>query len=360
MEQRKISIAITHGDINGIGYEVILKALSNPMILDFCTPVIYGSAKAMAFHRKVLDLPPFNYNSANSAKEIQEGKVNLINCIAEEVRVDIGQSTPVAGEAALIALKAASDDLAQGAIDVLVTAPINKENIQSKEFEFPGHTEFLQERFAEQKKATMLMVQDNLRVAVFTGHIPLSEVSGKLNKTDLANKMKSLHQTLKRDFGINLPRIAVLGLNPHAGDGGVIGTEEKEIITPAIEMAVSQGVQCFGPYAADGFFGSGRHNQFDAVLAMYHDQGLIPFKTLAMDLGVNYTANLSIVRTSPAHGTAYDIAGKGIASESSFLQALYLAIDVYRNRLIFDQAKRNPLHKQFFEKGKDDVKLDLD
>ena len=280
--------------------------------------------------------------------------MNIINCVEDEIKVELSKSTPVAGESAFKALEAAVTDMKRGVVDVLLTAPINKHNIQNEDFHFPGHTEYLEKCFGGlDKKALMILMKDDLRVALVTGHIPLSQVASSLNVGDIVNKLRIFNQSLKQDFGIVKPRIAVLSLNPHAGDAGLLGTEEETIIIPAMQEAEKKGVMSFGPYAADGFFGSQMYDKFDGVLAMYHDQGLAPFKTLAMDDGVNYTAGLPIVRTSPAHGTAYDIAGQNVASEESFRQALYTALDIYRNRLRYQEATANPLRKQYFDRGGD-------
>lgn len=360
MEERLIKVAITHGDINGIGYEVILKTFSDTRMAELCTPIIYGSSKIAAYHRKVMDLPPVNLSTIAQAEDAGANRINIINCVDDETKVELSQSTPVAGEAAYVALEAAVTDLKRGVADVLVTAPINKHNIQNQQFHFPGHTEYLEECFGGPgKKALMILMNDNLRVALVTGHIPLSQVVSKITVEDIVSKLRIFNQSLKQDFGIVRPRIAVLSLNPHAGDTGLLGKEEEEIIIPAIREAEKRGVMSFGPYAADGFFGSQMYEKFDGVLAMYHDQGLAPFKTLAMEDGVNYTAGLSVVRTSPAHGTAYDIAGQNQASEESFRQALYTALDIYRNRINYSEATANPLRKQYFDKGGDNEKLDL-
>lgn len=360
MEERLIKVGITHGDINGIGYEVILKTLADVRIAELCTPVIYGSAKVAAYHRKAMDLQPVNMNIITQAEEAGMNRVNIINCVDDEIKVELSQSTEVAGDAAFKSLETAVLDLKRGAVDVLLTAPINKHNIQNAEFHFPGHTEYLEENFGGLgKKALMILLNDNLRVALVTGHIPLSQVASSIKTEDIVAKLRIFNQSLVQDFGVVKPRIAVLSLNPHAGDAGLLGPEEETIIIPAMQEAERRGVMSFGPYAADGFFGSQMYDKFDGVLAMYHDQGLAPFKTLAMDDGVNYTAGLSIVRTSPAHGTAYDIAGQNVASEESFRQALYVALDVYRNRMRYREATANPLRKQYFDKGGDNEKLDL-
>ena len=343
MEAEKIIIGITHGDINGIGYEVILKALSDSRILDMFVPVIYGSSKLAGFHKKNIDLQGLNLNVINSLEEANSKRVNIINCVDEELKAELGQSTAEAGKAAYEALERATDDLKKGLLQAIVTAPINKKNIQSENFHFPGHTEYLEEKFGEKSSALMMLVNESIRVAVVTGHIPISEVASSLTQEVILKKLKILNNSLKKDFSIIKPRIAVLGLNPHAGDDGVIGDEEQKIIIPAIQEAGKEGILCYGPYPADGFFGSGNFRNFDAILAMYHDQGLIPFKTLAFENGVNFTAGLSIIRTSPAHGTAYDLAGQNKASEQSFLDALYLACDVYKNRLNYSEITSNPL-----------------
>jgi 4-hydroxythreonine-4-phosphate dehydrogenase len=342
MEPHKLRIGITHGDINGIGYEVIIKTLSDSRLLETCTPIVYGSPKVAAYHRKALDVELFSFNQIANAREANSKRVNIINCVDEEIRVELGKSTPEAGEASLLALQAAVRDLKSGDIDVVVTAPINKENIQSEQFRFPGHTEFFASEFAA-KNFMMLMVSEQLKVGVVTGHIPVQQVPLSLTKEKILTNIRILHKTVLEDFSIRKPRIAVLGLNPHAGDHGVIGSEDQDIIKPAIKQASEEGIIALGPFAADGFFGSGDYKKFDAVLAMYHDQGLIPFKLLAFESGVNYTAGLPIIRTSPGHGTAYDIAGKGVASEDSFRNAIYLAIDVFASRKQFKDLSKNPL-----------------
>lgn len=360
MEERLIKVGITHGDINGIGYEVILKTFSDVRMAELCTPIIYGSSKIAAYHRKALELPPVNMNIISRAEDAGANRVNIINCVEDDTKVELSKSTPIAGESAFKALEAAVTDLKRGVVDVLLTAPINKHNIQNENFHFPGHTEYLEKCFGgSDKKALMILMKNDLRVALVTGHMPLSQVASSISVGDIVNKLRIFSKSLKQDFGIVKPRIAVLSLNPHAGDAGLLGTEEETIILPAMQEAEKKGVMSFGPYAADGFFGSRMYDKFDGVLAMYHDQGLAPFKTLAMDDGVNYTAGLPIVRTSPAHGTAYDIAGKNVASEDSFRQALYTALDIYRNRLRYQEATAAPLRKQYFDKGGDNEKLDL-
>lgn len=359
MEERKIKVGITHGDINGIGYEVILKTFADPAMFDLCTPVIYGSPKVAAYHRKAMDIPT-NFSIVASAADAQEGKLNIVNCIEEEVKVELTKSTPEGGRAALLALERALAEYREGYFDVLVTAPINKSTIQSDDFHFPGHTEYIEQRVGDGQKALMILLKDDFRVALVTGHIPVSEISKDITKELIKEKLAIFHRSLKQDFNIDSPRIAVFSLNPHAGDEGLLGTEEQTVITPAIQEMAEEGVLCFGPYPADGFMGSGNHTHFDGILAMYHDQGLAPFKALAMDEGVNFTAGLPIVRTSPAHGTAYDIAGQGIASEDSFRQAVYVAIDVFRHRCIEREISAHPLRKQYYEKRDDSDKLKLD
>ena len=349
---RKIRVGITHGDINGIGYEVILKAFSDATMLDLCTPIVYGSPKVATFHRKSMDIQT-NFCIISTAEGALDNKLNILNCTEDELKVELSKSTPEAGKAALDALERALQDYKDGLIDVLVTAPINKHNIQSDSFHFPGHTEYIEECVGEGEKALMILLKDDFRVALVTGHLPIREVADAVTKELIMEKISIFHRSLKEDFGIDAPRIAVFSLNPHAGDNGVIGTEESEVIVPAIQEMVAKGVQCFGPYPADGFMGSGNYCHFDGILAMYHDQGLAPFKAMAMDEGVNYTAGLPVVRTSPAHGTAYDIAGQGIASESSFRQAIYTALDVFRNRQIEREIHARPLRKQYYEKRDD-------
>ena len=336
-----------------------MKTFSDQRMTELCVPIIYGSSKVAAYHRKALDLPAVNINVVSRAEEAGLNRVNIINCVEDDIKVELTQSTPVAGRAAYKALEAAVADLKSGAIDVLVTAPINKHNIQNAQFHFPGHTEYLEQTLGDGQKALMILMTDTLRVALVTGHIPVSQVPSQITVENIVTKLQVFNQSLKQDFTIIKPRIAVLALNPHAGDNGVIGNEEAEIIKPAMEEAERLGVMSFGPFPADGFFGSKMYEDFDGVLAMYHDQGLAPFKALAMEEGVNYTAGLPFVRTSPAHGTAYNIAGQNLASESSFRQAVYTALDVYRSRQSYREATAHPLRKQYFDKGSDNVKLDL-
>lgn len=359
MEDRKIRVGITQGDINGVGYEVILKTFSDPVMLELCKPIIYGSPKVATYHRKAMDLPA-NFSIVTSASEAADNKLSVVNCTDDEVKVEFSKADPEAGKAALGALEKAIEEYREGLIDVIVTAPINKHTIQSEEFAFPGHTEYIEQKLGEGQKALMILMKDDFRVALVTGHIPVGQITTELTKELIEEKLTIFHRSLKQDFGISAPRIAVLSLNPHAGDGGLLGKEEEQIIIPAIQEMTAKGIFCFGPYSADGFMGSGNFCHFDGILAMYHDQGLAPFKALAMDEGVNFTAGLPVVRTSPAHGTAYDIAGKGLASEDSFRQAIYVAIDVFRNRQREKAARQNPLRKQYYEKRDDSDKLKLD
>ena len=358
-ENKKIRIGITHGDINGVGYEVILKAFSDPTMLELCTPIVYGSPKVAAYHRKAMDIQT-NFSIINTAEDAMDNRLSILNCCDDELKVELTKPTLEAGTAALGALEKALADYQEGLIDVLVTAPINKHTIQSDAFHFPGHTEYIEEKVGEGNKALMILLKNDFRVALVTGHVPVKDIARNLTKELIMDKLAIFHQSLKQDFNISCPRIAVFALNPHAGDNGVIGTEEAEIIIPAMKEMQAKGIQCFGPYPADGFMGSGNFTCFDGVLAMYHDQGLAPFKALAMDEGVNFTAGLPIVRTSPAHGTAYDIAGQGVALEDSFRQAIYTAIDVYRNRIIEKEIHARPLRKQYYEKRDDSDKLKLD
>lgn len=358
-DKGKIIVGITHGDINGVGYEVILKTFEDSAMLELCTPVVYGSPKVAAYHRKALELQT-NFSIVNSAEEVQDNRLNVMNCTEDELKVELSKPSVEAGKAALSALEKALSDYKDGNIDVLVTAPINKHTIQSDSFCFPGHTEYIEERVGEGNKSLMILMKGDFRVALVTGHIPVKDIASTITKELVMEKLEIFHRSLKQDFNIDCPRIAVFSLNPHAGDNGLIGTEEEKVIIPAMKEMRTQGIQCFGPYPADGFMGSGNFTHFDGILAMYHDQGLAPFKSLAMDEGVNFTAGLPIVRTSPAHGTAYDIAGQGIASADSFRQAIYTAIDVYRNRQMEKEIHARPLRKQYYEKRDDSDKLKLD
>lgn len=338
----KIKVGITHGDLNGISYEIILKALNDNRILEMFTPVLYGLSKVLSYHRKNLNFTSFNYKVISHASKVQHANINLINLSNEEIKIEYGKSKKIAGKFSFEALEKAVTDLKHEKIDVLVTAPINKANIQSDSFSFPGHTEYLGQRF-EAATPLMLMVVNKLRIGTVTGHIPIHTVASQLSKDLIISKLEILKQSLIEDFAIPKPKIAVLGLNPHAGDHGVIGDEDDTIIRPAILEAKKDGHLAYGPFPADGFFGSGEYTKYDAILAMYHDQGLIPFKLLAAEGGVNFTAGLPVVRTSPAHGTAYDKAGNNTASPDSIRQAMYMAVDIYRNRISFKEMNNNPL-----------------
>lgn len=349
MIQDKIVVGITQGDINGISYEVIIKTLSDSRIMNFCVPILYGSPKVVAYHRKTLNIDNFSMNVINSPEEANEKRANIINCVGDDIRVELGKSTPAAGKASFDSLERAVTDLYEKRIDVLVTSPINKENIQSKEFSHPGHTEYLKFKF-NADSVLMLMVGEHLKIGVVTGHVPLSEVPKLITEKIILQKLSLMNKSLKVDFGIRKPIIAVMGLNPHAGDSGFLGKEDNEIILPAIEKAKKENILALGPYPADGLFASPDFYKFDAILAMYHDQGLVPFKALSFETGVNFTAGLSVVRTSPSHGTAYQIAGKGVASPDSFRSALYLAIDIYRQRKEYEKNTSDPLDEKTIEK----------
>lgn len=428
--KNKIRVAITQGDTNGIGLEVILKAMEDNRILELCTPVVFANAKAVSFYRKGLQMSQIQIAHANDTKQLRDGVVNMVNVGADNLAIEPGESTAAAGRAAFEALEAATAALAAGDVDVLVTAPINKHNIQGEDFHFAGHTEYLEHKFAPSEpdadiaieaqaeivaadngteivaeavtaettlagteetsvtqaapeaadgkskrrgrsrerlperlpvpvKALMILFNDRMRVALATTHLPLADVAAAITTDSVLEKIVLLDASLRRDFAIYNPRIAVLALNPHAGDDGLLGAEERDIITPAIAKAREGRIMAFGPYAADGFFGTAAYTHFDAVLAMYHDQGLAPFKAMSMDDGVNFTAGLPYVRTSPDHGTAYDIAGKGEADPQSMMHSIYAALDIFRARANDAEALRNPLRRQYYDKGSDNVVLDL-
>lgn len=343
MENKKIRVGITQGDINGVSYEVILKTFgAQSKMVDLCTPVLYGSQKLISYYRNALNVKHLNTNTIESGATLNPQQLNIVNCVEGEIKVDIGQSTVHAGDCAIKALDKAIEDKKADHYDVMVTAPLNKENVQKCLPNFSGHTEYLQEKF-ESGDVLMMMVKDKLRVAVATTHIPVNQVASAITPELIEKKVKLLSKSLLEDFTIRKGRIAVLGLNPHCGDNGAIGTEDSSIVTPTLENLRAQGMNAFGPFPADGFFGSGEYKKYDAILAMYHDQGLVPFKVLAEGGGVNYTAGLPIVRTSPAHGTAYGITGQGKANPDSFRDAIYLGIDIFRNRQIYNDASANPL-----------------
>lgn len=344
-----VKVGISIGDINGISPEVIMKALGDNRILLDCMPVIYGSTRVFAHYKKVLDDKEFNYQTVKSAEEAKPRKINVINAWNDDVTVDMGKPTETSGKCAFEALEMATKDLAAGKVDVLVTAPISKEAMGKMGFSFPGHTEYLAD-LAGEEDALMLMVSSTMRVGLVTTHIPLKEVSEALTIDRIEAKIKALEASLKKDFGILRPKIAVFGLNPHAGENGKMGSEEQEAIIPAIGRARNEGILAFGPFPADGFFGSHSKSEYDGVLAMYHDQGLTAFKALAFDEGVNFTAGLPIIRTSPDHGTAYDIVGQNVASGDSMRNAIYLAIDVHRNHVMEREITQNPLQARPEEK----------
>lgn len=337
-------IAITAGDINGVGYEIILKSLVNPHICEICRPIVYGNAKVARQYMQTLDEEYRNiqWNIIQDPKQAKDGRLNMITCYGDDTPVQMGVSTLEAGQASLKSLERACQDLKNGLVHAIVTAPINKDNIQSDAFRYSGHTEYLTQQFGEGKDSLMMMISDRMRVALVCNHTPIAKVAETITEERILSKLAVLNDTLKKDFTCRKPRIAVLALNPHAGDNGLIGEEEVNVIRPAIAAAQEQGIWAFGPYSADGFFGAGQYNHFDAVLAMYHDQGLAPFKALDMS-GVNYTAGLPVVRTSPDHGTAYGLAGKNEADATSMLHAIYAAIDILRERSTNEQLEAGKL-----------------
>jgi 4-hydroxythreonine-4-phosphate dehydrogenase len=332
----KPRIGITIGDLNGIGPEVVMKALADNRILNMVTPVIYGSTRVLTFYKKLLALEEFNFSQVRGKGQLAAKSINVVNCWEEVIEINPGKATPETGKAALKAIQCACAELKEGLIDALVTAPIDKHTIHSEEFPFKGHTEFLAREFGG-GDSLMFMVSELLRVGLVTDHEPLRDVAGLINRERVESKLKIMEASLRKDFGINKPRIAVLGLNPHAGDGGLIGAEDEEILRPVVSDLRNKGKLVFGPLPSDGFFGTAQYRQFDAVLAMYHDQGLVPFKALAFENGVNFTGGLSIIRTSPDHGTGYNIAGKNQANESSMREAIFLAGEIFRQRL--EQSK---------------------
>lgn len=355
MEKKK-KIGISIGDINGVGLEVILKAINNDAITDMCTPIIYGSSKVVSYHKNIVGLDRLHFQSVNSAQKAYNGKVNVVSCWSENVNITIGSPSEAGGQYAIKSLAAATQELKEGHIDALVTAPIHKKGMQEAGFQFAGHTEYLTQELGS-SESLMLMVNEDLRVGVVTNHLPLKDVAAAITREKIIRKLKILNKTLKRDFGIERPAIAILGLNPHAGDGGMLGEEEEKIIRPIVIESKKKGYIVNGPFPADGFFGSGQYRKFDAILAMYHDQGLVPFKALSFGAGVNFTAGLSAVRTSPDHGTAFDIAGQNIASPDSFRRALFLAIDVATQRKKFDEMHENPVasRSKKYTQGEDEV-----
>ncbi len=344
LSDRKPIIGFSCGDINGIGIELIIKVLSDSRVLDICTPVVFANNKAINFYRKTMPEVNLNFTIIKDSSKINPKQLNLFNCWEEDVVITPGEMNDIGGSYAIASLSVASEALKAGKIQGLVTAPIHKKNIQSSKFNYTGHTPYLKALFGV-NDVLMLMVAENMRIGLLTEHVAVKDVASVISKDKIISKLHLMNQSLKRDFGIIKPKIAVLGLNPHAGDEGLIGKEEIEIIKPAVTEAKRKDILCFGPYSADAFFARGQHEKFDAVLALYHDQGLIPFKSLSLGEGVNFTAGLKAVRTSPDHGTAFDIAGKGIADETSTRQALYTCIDIINNRVEFDIQRNNPLKK---------------
>jgi 4-hydroxythreonine-4-phosphate dehydrogenase len=341
-KEKKVIVGITHGDFNGISYEIIIKTFMEPRMLEICIPVVYGSSKIASYHRKALNINEFNFNLIKKAEMAPSRRANIVNVTDQEVKIDLGESSEMAGKLAVVALDMAVEDLKNNHINALVTAPINKKNIQSPSFDFKGHTEYLAQKF-NCSEYMMMMVSEKIRIGFVTGHVPISNIAKDITTEVVLRKLITMNNTLIHDFGIRKPKIAVLGLNPHAGDRGVIGNEEETIIGPAIKKALDENILAFGPYPSDGFFAATSYKDFDGILAMYHDQGMIAFKLLAFDSGVNYTAGLPFVRTSPAHGTAYEIAGKNEANPESFRHAIYLAIDICTQRQQYDQLNANPL-----------------
>lgn len=355
MEDRKIRVAITHGDTNGIGYELIFKTFGEPEMLELCTPIIYGSPKAAAYHRKALELNA-QFSIINSAEEAKDGRINLLTTYEEETKIDLGQATPESGNAALKALDRAMSDYREGLFDVLVTAPINNSNIQVEGYPFPGNTHYLETCIGEGKKALVILVNEQIRVASLTDDMAMTEVPAAITKEGLTEKTTLFFNTLRRNFRISNPRIAILALNPNTNEDGSFGKEEQEIITPAIEKMSDKGIEAFGPYAADDFFGKGTFRAFDGVLSMYHDQGFAPFKVLSPDYGIIYVAGLPLVATSCDLSVEYDKAGKNEVDPNSFRQAVYLAIDAFRNRANYDEPLQHPLEKLYHEKRDDNEK----
>lgn len=354
---QKIIIGITIGDTNGIGCEVIIKALQDSRITDLCIPVIYGSSRVIGYYRKLVsDGENLNTNIINTARDFHPKRINIINCVPDNMQIDPGQPTKESAQAAMTSLNRATDDLKEGLIDAVVTAPFNKQNMADASFHFRGHTEYLTDKFGAED-ALMFLCSEKLRVGVVTMHTPVADISRELSKEKILRKIRLMNDSLKKDFGLVRPKIAVLGLNPHSGDGGLLGREEIDIIAPAVREAAEEDILAFGPYSPDGFFGCNAQTAFDGILAMYHDQGLIPFKILSFDTGVNFTAGLPVVRTSPDHGTAFELAGKNRANAQSMLSSIYMAADIVRNRRRYEEMRANVLKVKSVLEGKkaDDV-----
>lgn len=340
---QKIIIGITQGDPNGIGYEVIIKALADARILDMCIPIIYGSSRTFGFYKKQIpNTDTLNTNIINTARDYHPKRVNLINCVPDNFKIEPGQPSKEAALSSIIALNACTKDLKEGLLDAMITAPFNKKWVSDSDFRFPGHTEYVIHEFGA-KDGLMFLCSEQMKIGVVTNHLPLSKVASSINHDVILGKIELMNDSLSKDFNIIRPKIAVLGLNPHSGDGGLLGDEEITIITPAIQEANDKGILAFGPYSPDGFFRNNLQNGFDGVLAMYHDQGLIPFKSLSFDTGVNFTAGLPIVRTSPDHGTAYELAGKNEANAMPMISSIYTTIDIVRNRRIYEEMRANVL-----------------
>lgn len=343
MQNEKIKVGISIGDLNGIGSEVVLKTFEDKRMLDFCTPVIFASAKVMSFLRKQLHSET-NFQGVDKARDVIAGKINVVNVWRESVDINFGKEDNSIGAYAIKSLKNATRALKNGEVDVLVTAPINKSNIQAEDFKFPGHTDYLAQEL--EGESLMFMITDDLKVGLLTDHVAVKDVADHITPELIRNKINTIHDSLIKDFGIRKPKIAVLGINPHSGDNGVIGKEDDTVLKPTLKEINEKGILVYGPYAADSFFGSDGYKKFDAIVAAYHDQGLIPFKTLSFGKGVNYTAGLNKVRTSPDHGTAYEIAGKGQADPGSFKEAVFAAISIYRKRAEYEEYSQNPLKRQ--------------
>lgn len=352
MEKMRIGISV--GDINGIGLEVILKTVAHKNITDICTPVIYGSTKIVSYHKNIVGIEDFKFQGLRDAHRLHTDKINIVNCWQDNVNITLGKVSETGGKYAYISLDRAVQDLQNGLIDALVTAPINKQAMDMANFGYPGHTEYFTKVF-EAKENLMFMITEDVKIGLVTNHVPITKVGELITKGRILKKLRIMNETLKMDFGIERPSIAVLGLNPHAGDGGVIGSEEETIIRPAIIEAKKKGLLVFGPYSADSFFGTPNYRKFDGILAMYHDQGLIPFKALSFGSGVNYTAGLPIVRTSPDHGTGFDIVGQNKADPSSFRHAMYAAVDIARNRRNYIEMHENPIVKRTKDFKEDDL-----
>jgi 4-hydroxythreonine-4-phosphate dehydrogenase len=348
-KEKRVRVGISHGDINGIGYEIILRTLQDQRLLDHATVIVYGSSKVASFYKKLLDITDVNFQIIKNPEQAQPKKPNMVNITEEEIKVEVGKTTKTGGEMAYKSLEMAMEDLQKGKIDVLVTAPISKNNIQSEAFNFPGHTEYLAARCGVED-SLMLMVHNRFRIGVVTGHIPIAEVPGAITEEVLLRKIRMMDKSLREDFGIVKPRIALLALNPHAGDDGLIGDEDQRVIQPAIKKAFEEKILAFGPYPADGLFGSSNFRTFDGILAMYHDQGMIPFKLLSWGEGVNFTAGLPVIRTSPAHGTAFDIAGEKQGRPEAFRNALFLGVDLFQNRKQFVDLKEGAIDPEELKK----------